>query len=288
MLGGYNTDVSVPFMLPQFSLRGRLVRLQDVSTTILSQHTYPLPVAKVLAELLAAGTTLAGLLKYEGIFTLQTKTSGPIGLVVIDVTHEGHIRGYAQFKSPEIRPKDTFKELLGSGYLAFTVDQGLKVDRYQGIVALKHDTLPLALEHYFDQSEQLETRLFIASEKTKEEVWKSGALLLQQMPAQKVEKDTWAHVESLLNTLSPQEFLDFSTNYETLLYRLFHEGGVTVFKPQPLKAQCRCSEKRIKAFLGTLTPDEIEALLEKGQLKITCEFCNHQYMFDRKDLMTVH
>ncbi len=283
-----HTDISIPFILPLFSLRGRLVRLKDVSTTVLSQHDYPFPVEKVLAELLAAGATLAGLLKYEGIFILQTKTNGPINLAVMDITSTGDMRGYAQFQSQEIKQESTFRELIGHGYLAFTVDQGLKIDRYQGIVSLNHETLSHALQHYFDQSEQLETRLFIVSEKTEEGIWKSGALLLQQMPEHKMNEDTWTHVEALLNTLTPQEFLDFSTPYETLLTRLFHEGDVTVFDPIPLKAQCRCSEERIKDFLTTLTPDEIESLLEKGQLKMTCEFCNHHYKFKRKDLMTVH
>lgn len=283
-----NIDLSIPFLLPQFSLRGRLVRLQTINNEILSQHNYPDPVAKVLAEFLATGATLASLLKYEGVFTLQTKTSGPLNLVVVDVTHEGKIRGYAQFNSHEIMKNDTFQELMGKGHLAFTVDQGLETERYQGIVTLNHETLPHALEHYFNQSEQLETKVLIASEKTEEGIWKSALLLLQQMPSKKVDEETWNYIESLFTTLLPQEFLDFSIPYEKLLYRLFHEGGIITFDPLLLQAKCRCSKERIKAFLTTLSLDEIEDLLEKGHLKMTCEFCNHHYEFDRKDLMTVH
>ena len=108
------------------------------------------------------------------------------------------------------------------------------------------------------------------------------------MPEHKVNEETWTHIEALLNTLRPEEFLDFSIPYEKLLTNLFQEADVTVFDPMILKAQCRCSEERIKDFLATLTPDEIESLLEKGELKITCEFCNHHYKFNRKDLMTIH
>ena len=283
-----NIDLSIPFLLPQFSLRGRLVRLHELNNEILNQHVYPDPVAKVLAELLAVGAALSNLLKYKGVFTLQTKTSGPVNLVVIDVTHQGNIRGYAQYKPQEILQTGNFKDLIGKGYLAFTVDQGLKIERYQGIVALEHETISQALEHYFNQSEQLETKIFIASEKTESGTWKSSLLLLQQMPSKKVDEETWTYMDSLLATLSSKEFLDFSTPYETLLYRLFHEGDVTVFDPLFLKAKCRCSEERIKTFLKTLSPDEIESLLEKGHLKMTCEFCNHLYTFDRKDFMTVH
>lgn len=283
-----NIDLSIPFLLPKFSLRGRLVRLQTLNHEVLSQHDYPDPVAKILAEFLATGATLASLLKYEGVFTLQTKTDGPLNLVIIDVSHEGNIRGYAQFKPQEIMENEAFIELIGKGHLAFTVDQGIQKDRYQGIVALNHETLPHALEHYFIQSEQLETKVFISAEKTKEGIWKSAFLLLQQMPSKKVDEEIWNYIESIFKTLSPQEFLDFSIPYETLLYRLFHEGGVTTFDPLHLQAKCRCSRERIKGFLTTLPPEDIEALLEKGQLQMTCEFCNHHYEFDRKDLMTVH
>jgi molecular chaperone Hsp33 len=282
------TDISLPFLLPSLFLRGRLVRLQEVSSKILGQHAYSFPVAKILSELLAAGATLSGLLKYEGVFALQTQSSGPISFVVVEVTHEGFMRGYAQLKSQDLSEEGTFKDLLGQGYLAFTVDQGLKVERYQGIVSLNHETLSHAIEHYFQQSEQLRTRIYIASASTEKGIWKSSALLLQQMPSENVHEETWNHMEALLNTLSPQEFLDFSTPCATLLYRLFHEVNVEIFDPVPFKAQCRCSKDRIKSFLATLSSSEIEELLVNGHLKIVCEFCNHQYEFERSDLMTVH
>jgi molecular chaperone Hsp33 len=282
------TDVSIPFLLPSLLLRGQIVRLQDVTTTIINQHAYPFSIAKILADLLAAGSVLSNLLKYKGVFTLQIKTTGPMKFAVVDVTSEGHMRGYTQFKSQEVGGEASFKELLGEGYLVFTVDQGRKVDRYQAIVSLSHDTLTEALEHYFQQSEQLETRICIASHRTKEGHWRSSALLLQQMSSQNVEVETWHYVEALLNTLSPEELLDFSVPYETLLYRLFHETDITVFDPIGYKAQCRCSEERIKTFLNTLSLEEVEGLLENGRLKISCEFCNHVYDFERKDIITVH
>lgn len=282
------TDTSIPFLLPQVALRGRLTRLEGVTSKILTQHRYPFPVGKVLAELLAAGATLSGLLKFQGVFTLQTKTEGPINFSVVDVTHEGGMRGYVQVNKGPMNKNLTFKELMGKGYLAFTIDQGIEKDRYQGIVALDHDTLPKALEHYFEQSEQLTTRLLISSEKTKEGRWKSSALLLQQMPSEEVSEETWNLMDSLFATISPSEFLDFSTHCEDFLYRLFHEVGVTVFPPLFLHAKCRCSKKRIRTFLESLKPEELEDLLKKGQLQMTCEFCNHKYTFSRTDLMTVH
>lgn len=283
-----NTDVSVSFLLPYLSLKGRLVRLKDVSTSILSQHDYPDPVARALANLLSAGASLAGLLNFQGILTLQTKTSGPINLSVVDVTHDGNLRGYAQFDPKKIKPDAKFAELFGKGYMAFTIDQGSQTDRYQGIVELQQESLSQTLEHYLSQSEQLETRILLATTQTENKEWQTTALLLQQLPSKEVSPESWEHIRALLGTLSDKEFLDFSIPTESLLTRLFHEVGLEIFDPVPLNAKCRCSKERIKAFLATLSEDEIESLLEKGQLKMTCEFCNHHYVFDRKDLMTVH
>lgn len=283
-----NTDISIPFVLPEINLRGRLSRLEHVNEVVLKQHDYPENLEQILSELLAASAVLSGLLKYEGVFTLQTKTSGAVKMVVIDITHRGEMRGYAQFNTQAVENKKGFQSLMGEGYLAFTVDQGLKVDRYQGIVTLNQQTLSDALEHYFDQSEQLKTRILIMSEQNQENIWKSSALLLQQMPTHEMSDDAWAYVDAILGTLNPKEFLDFEMPYERLLTNLFHEGGISLFPPLTLIEKCRCSEERIKSFLQTLTEDELETLLENRQLKMTCEFCNHNYIFDRKDLMTVH
>ena len=54
------------------------------------------------------------------------------------------------------------KALLGAGYLAMTVDQGRNMDRYQGIVPLGDATLADAAHTYFQQSEQIPTRLRLA------------------------------------------------------------------------------------------------------------------------------
>ena len=284
----YNKDISIPFLLSNLSVRGRFLRLEEVSTKILKQHVYPLPIARVLTEILAASAALAGFLKYEGVFTLQTKSNGPIELLVVDMTHTGNMRGYVQFRKKSVKAKDSFADLFGEGYLAFTVDEKQNLERYQGIVNLNRESLTSAIEHYFDQSEQLKTRVVIASQQSSQGKWISSVLLLQQMPSLNPNEDSWNYIDAILSTLTQKELLDFSIPYETFLWRLFHETGLQIFDPLPLQAQCRCSEERIKVFLTTLSSEEIEGLLKNGQLKITCEFCNHTYKFNRNDLMTVH
>src|SRR5258708_40342744 len=90
-------DLIQPFRIDPFALRGRLVRLGPAIDRILSQHDYPEPVAAMLGEAITLAVVLAGALKYDGIFTLQTKTDGPVRLIVADVSSDGAVRGYAQY-----------------------------------------------------------------------------------------------------------------------------------------------------------------------------------------------
>src|SRR6185437_16788416 len=137
-------DLVQPFQIEPFALRGRLVRLGPAIDSILTRHAYPAPVAAMLGEAITLAVALAGALKYEGVFTLQTKGDGPIKMMVADVTTAGALRGYAQFDTAKLEAETAVNgsvpRLLGAGYLALTVDQGEHTERYQGIVELTGST----------------------------------------------------------------------------------------------------------------------------------------------------
>src|SRR3546814_4034895 len=97
-------------------------------------------------------------------------------MMVVDVTSDGEMRGYAGFDSARLESvlqdngaEPTVPQLFGKGYLAFTVDQGKYSERYQGIVALTGDTLADCLQHYFMQSEQLQSGIVLAAGRRSEE-----------------------------------------------------------------------------------------------------------------------
>ena len=176
-------DFILPFQIEAQGLRGRLVRLGPLADDILHRHHYPAPVARLLAEMLALAALLAGALKYEGVFTLQTSGNGPVRLMVADVTSAGAMRAYAQFDAARLPAEGdaSVPRLLGAGHLAFTVDQGDFTDRYQGIVDLDGATLADCVHHYFRQSEQLQCALRLAVTEH-DGHWRAGALMLQRLP----------------------------------------------------------------------------------------------------------
>lgn len=181
-------DVCQPFQLDSSSFRGRLIRLGPALDEIIKRHNYPDELAPLLADTILLAATLASGLKYDGIFTLQTKGDGPVAYTVSDVTSVGDLRGYARFDADRLAEQRTHKgfqpdlgSLLGAGYVAFTVDQGEHTERYQGIVELRGATLADAVRHYFRQSEQLAASIKSFVSKDADGKWVGGAIMLQAL-----------------------------------------------------------------------------------------------------------
>jgi molecular chaperone Hsp33 len=293
-------DVVQPFQLDPFALRGRLVRLGATVDRILAQHDYPEPVAALLGEAITLAVMLAGALKYEGVFTLQTKGDGPVRLMVADVKTDGAVRGYAQYDAKRLGESvpdpdgesPSVPDLLGKGYIAFTVDQGEDTERYQGIVSITGATLAECAQHYFRQSEQLQAGLKLAVGRTGEEgTWRAGGLMLQRVPpeggrariADDVE-DAWRRVMVLMSSATSAELVAPDLPPRRLLWRLFHEEGVRVYQTHAVEARCRCSRERIAGILKAFPMDEIDEMKKEAVTTVTCEFCNTRYEFAAADL----
>ena len=287
-----------PFMLESSGIRGRLVRLGPLLDTILQRHDYPEAVEALLAELLVLASALSSLLKYDGVFTLQTKGDGPVHLAVSDVSSLGVLRGYAGFEAertaavapPPAGGAASVKDLLGQGYLAFTVDQGPHSQRYQGIVELNGESLADCLQHYFQQSEQVQTGILLA---TRREAtgWKAACLVLQFLPEEdnpdqtlQQDEDDWRRAMVLQASCTPEELLDLDLPMNDLLYRLFNQEGVRVFDSRPIHDGCRCSRDKLFNVLNAISRDELEHLKVDGRIVMVCEFCNREYRFDDNDL----
>lgn len=296
--GGLKADLVQPFLLESSGIRGRLLRLENVCDRILSRHAYPEPVARLLAEMLALCGGLASLIKYEGVFTLQASGDGPLRMLVVDVTSGGEMRGYAGFDRDRIERlaaeqdgRPTVPQLLGKGHLAFTVDQSGYSDRYQGIVALTGDTLADCLQHYFMQSEQLQSGIVLAAGRRGGH-WLSAALVLQRLPEEAVhaieDEDDWRRAMVLQASVREDELLDDSLGFNDLLFRLFHEEGVRVYEPRALTDGCRCSQEKLEEVLKTMPRAEIEELKTEGAVEVTCQFCTQVYRFDDDDLARIY
>jgi molecular chaperone Hsp33 len=311
-------DTILPFQVEALDLRGRVVRFGPAIDTILSRHNYPAPVAKLLGEAIVLTVLLGSTLKFEGRFILQTQSDGPVRMLVIDYTTPGKVRACARFDAARVAAAMAAGgadpgALLGRGHLAMTIDQGPDTARYQGIVALEGKDLEHAAHEYFLRSEQIPTRIRLA---VAEELragangarhhWRAGGLLLQFLPQLPErarqrdldpgdvpegveielapEDDAWVEGRSLVATVEDVELLDPEISAEQLLYRLFHERGVRVFRAKGLHAQCSCSREKVESMLRSFPQDDRDHMVENGKITVTCEFCNSTHVFEPADV----
>src|SRR4051794_25978556 len=268
-------DTVLPFAVEALDLRGRLVRLGPAVDAILRNHAYPAPISKLVGEAIVLTVLLGAILKFEGRFILQTQTDGPVSMLVVDFRTPGSVRACARFNKESVAAamaagKDDQGSLLGHGHLAMTIDHGPEASRYQGLVPLEGKDLEHAAHEYFLRSEQIPTyvRLAVAEEMRADQGgarhhWRAGGLLLQFLPrsAERArlpdlapgdvppglelelprEDDAWVEARSVVATVQDVELLDPAVSTEQLLYRLFHDRGVRVFRCRDLHAQCSCS-----------------------------------------------
>jgi len=311
-------DSVLPFQVDALDIRGRTVRLGTTLDAVLAHHTYPAPVKRVIGEAVALTVLLGTTLKFDGRFILQTQTDGPVDMVVVDFVTPDKVRAYARFDAERLAEAERASNaapaaLLGRGHLAMTIDQGLSAQRYQGVVALDGEGLEAAAHQYFQQSEQIPTRVRLA---VGEELrpggapssWRAGGFLAQFLPAEAgraaqadlhpgdapegaafhetPEDDAWLEAQSLVGTLEDLELLDPDLSSQRLLYRLFHERGVRVFEPVPVIAHCTCSRERVAGVLASFSPEErADMVQEDGSVGVTCEFCGRSYGFSADEVL---
>lgn len=309
-------DRVVPFTVPDLDVRGRVVRLGASLDTVLERHGYPEPVSRVLGEAAALTVLLGTALKFEGRFQLQTKSDGPISMLVVDFNAPDNYRAVAHFDQERLEQaiaagETSTGELLGEGHLGMTVDQGTQATRYQGVVTLARQSLEEAAHQYFRQSEQIPSRIRLGVGSVVNGTgrhWRAGGLIVQFMPHSPdrlraadlhpgdapeghdiltsndpdgISDDAWAEARSLVETVEDHELLDPMLESERLLYRLFHERGARVFEPVLVHEECRCSRERVLGMLRGFTAEDRRAMIaDDGTLGVTCEFCSRRYTFE--------
>lgn len=313
-------DHILPFQAEGLDVRGRVVRLGPAIDTILRRHDYPAPVSRALGEATALALLLGTTLKFDGRFILQTRTDGPVRMLVVDFQAPDRVRACATFDKEAVAAaidagKTSTIELLGSGHLAMTIDQGPDMARYQGIVALEGESLEAAADQYFRQSEQIPTRVrlavaenYVAGEGTS---WRAGGMMIQFLPSSPErmrmadlppgdapegaevlqhrdgdvqEDDSWVEAKLLMGTVEDHELTDPNVPAEELLYRLFHERGARVFESSAIIEKCRCSREAVTTMLRNFSQqDRRDMVADDGSITVTCEFCNARYDFDKAE-----
>ncbi len=278
-----DNDTLQRFMFEKTPIRGEVVHLDATWQAILEKHEYPPLVRDMLGEMMAAAVLLAATLKLNGRLVIQLQGKGPITLMVVECSNARELRGLAHWQ--DLPDQGDLMSLAGEGQLTITLEPTDEQERYQSIVELKGENLSDALMNYLQQSEQLDTHLWLAADGQR-----AAGLLLQKLPddgknevIEEEDADAWNRIIQLSSTVQKEELL--KVEELNLLYRLYHEETVRVFEPLPVCFRCSCSRERVTNMLRSIGITELTSIIEEqGNVGVACEFCNQKYEFDSVDV----
>lgn len=288
---GTGFDQVLGFTVASRNVRGRMVRLGPVLDTILTAHDYPIALRHVLAEALVLTALMGALLKSDDSqLTLQAQTSGgAVDLLVCDY-RAGELRGYARHDAEALArlgANPGLGALFGEGYMAITFDLGETGQRYQGIVPLEGDSLAVACESYFRQSEQIPTLIRVAVRSGPAGCVAAG-MLAQHLPEGeegrerlhvRMDDPDWEHIAALGGSIRHDELLDPKLTQEDLVWRLFHEEQeIRVDAGPHLQRGCRCSADYYRTVLARFPEEERSQMRdENGDISVDCAFCSRVF-----------
>jgi molecular chaperone Hsp33 len=295
-LDANTVDTVTVFQLDHQPVRGRAIKMGPALEKALrpnGENRYPDSVARLLGEAMMTGALVAQSLKFNGRIVVQChgKNEGAVSLLMADCTTDGHVRGYARWDETRLKEIELdnrtpgAQALLGKGTFSMTIDQGPDMDQYQGVAGIDGDSLSVCAEHYFNQSEQVPTRIHLACGQAVDEAgahWTGGGIMIQKIADDTARPDAtppWETAQTLFKTLTDAELIDPELSTNRLLYRLFHEDGVRLVESNDVAAKCRCSRKRLLNTLKSFDQTAIDDMAKDGIISANCEFCATDYEF---------
>ncbi|MDG6777494.1 Hsp33 family molecular chaperone HslO [Thiomicrorhabdus sp. zzn3] len=266
------------FLFKELNIRGQHIRLQESWQKMVTDRHYPQPIIKLLGELTAMSVLMANGMKHQGRITFQVQGSGPVTLLVVEVTHDLKIRGVAK-TNQTVGEQTSLDELLGDGQILMTLENTQTNHHFQSFVPREGHSISEAFEAFLSQSEQLPSKIWLAADEAH-----IGGVMIQKMPeTDKHDEDGWDRITHLTTTVQDDELLNLQA--EELLHRLFHEETIELFKEEEVIYECPQDRECVEAMLKSLGEEELRRLLEEqGEIVIHNEICNFHMRFNAEDI----
>lgn len=282
----HDRDTLHRFLFERYPIRGHLVHVDAAWRALIEHRRYPDTIRETLGEAVVASLLLAATIKFEGVLSLQLQGDGPVHLLLAQCTSGLGVRGLARYRDLNNTDDFRIRDLIGAGNLTVTLETDDGAQRYQGIVPIEGERVADSLQAYFQNSEQLPTRLWLHAD-----AQGASGMLLQKLPgtssvsaadAAAIE-DAWRRVQLIGETLTPEELRTLED--AEILQRLFNEDDLRLFEPSPVYFRCRCSRERVAGMLQGLGEAETRSVIaERGKVEVHCDFCNRAYLFDAVDV----
>lgn len=271
-------DTLQKFIFEHANIRGEIVHIEHTFQTIMNQRDYPPMVKNLLGEAIVSCLLLASSIKFEGSLNLQFQGDARLPLLLVQCDHQLNIRAFAKF-TENLEIIDYATAFL-QGQMVLTINQYNQTQTYQSMIPIQTTSMSENLMHYFAQSEQIATRVWLAVNDTM-----AAGMLLQLMPGEDTaqREQFWEYAVQLGQTVSEEELLTLDN--PTLIYRLYNETDIRIFESRSTRFQCRCSPEKMKQVITVLGEEEAKSLLkEQDMITVSCDFCNQKYNFDPIDI----
>ena len=296
-----NQDSVLPFHLVGSPVRGRVVRLSSTLDDLLGRHDYPERVNALVTEAVVLTALIGQLVNAGWKFSLQYHGEGAVRMIAADYLappvagEPALLRAYAGLR-PEIAELDGEGPLVGGGnaYMAILIDRGDGREPFKGMTPAIGNSLAAFAEEYFRRSEQIPTKLMIASGWTANgsgRTFRSGGIMIQEIPESPdaagmdrpadCDPDGWARAMALMATLEAEELTGPEPSAGELVWRLFHEDRPMAAACQPLEFGCSCSEERVRRSLSIYSARDIARMTNADNMVTAdCQFCGAHFELD--------
>lgn len=272
----------LPFIFDNIPLRGRLLRMENLTPYIPALHQKPDNFVDMLCALLSTTALLSYEIKTAHRVTMQIQSEGEVPLLVAQCTADGTMKAYGKTKS-DITGKRFIDMFNNNAILALSVDTPQVAQPYQSFVALNHKSLTSSLEQYFSQSAQVKTYLRVFSGDIEGNT-ACAALFLQALPGEALTEDDWHRLGLILNTVTAPEALPGTVTDTDLLRRLFMEDDLRLFDPYPLAFNTAHNRTKMLEALSSLGQEACMDLLIEGLITMTDEFSGFSKTFTEADI----
>ncbi len=271
-------DIHRRFLFKELDIRGQHLSLSNEWQAMIQNRGYSEKVRRLFGEISALAIMLSSGMKHKGKFTLQSQGDGLVNLLLVEVTHDLKIRGMVRANG-DISADNTLNAILGKGQIVATLYNAQTDASFQSLIPRNDAGLLQTFEDYFSQSEQLESKLWVSSDKDN-----LCAILIQKMPeSESNDSEDWHRIKTLANTVTDKELCELTA--DLLLYRLFHEETVELFDKTPVHYECQKDKQRFETVVLNLGEEEARKLLEeRGEIAIHNEICNEHLFFNEKDV----
>ena len=283
------TDIIERVISEQGDFFGVACNTTELVTEACRRHDVGPLAAAALGRALTGNALLAALLKDDQSILLKFEGNGPLEKIITEAGYNGWTRGYVKKPHAEL-PLNNGKIDVAGGIgtvgLLTVVKQISIEQKYPGTIPLYSGEIGDDIAFYLSQSEQTPSTLGLTVYlKPDGSIAAAGGFLIQSLPP--ADETVLCHIEKEISNLPPLSELFLSGKSPSdILSTLFKNVPHKKIHSKPLQYACSCSHEKMENALLSLGKSDLQQLMEtEGKAEVHCEFCRHQYLFSKADLM---